>query len=246
MTGFPPHMRLAHVAASLVRRLPDQCATLLASGRFAEGREAIARLADPAAMAAGVRAMAPAEAAWMAELLLARWARIASVTLDPAAAIVAPEEVWLSADSGDIVLSVVTLGFDEGWQADWSGDARPLDDGRQALLAMGPESAAHPPSARVRVRVIGRAGGVRCVAGAAAEVRVRRPVVSVSADRLTLTLRDGGGEPGRGVAVTIDGSTHVTDAAGRVACATPIPPQATVQVAGRTVAAMPPDGGPSR
>lgn len=246
MSAFPPRERLAHVVASLVRRLPDQCATLLAADRFAEGREAIARLADVQAAAAGARAMAPAEADWMADLLLQRWARIAPVDLDPAVAIAAPEAIWLGPEPCEVPLTIATLGLDDGWQADWSGDVWPSEDGREAVLRVPAKPQDDRPTRWARVRVIGRAGGSRCVVGASCEIRLCRPVLSLSADRLTLTLRDDAGNPGAGAPLTIDGTDHLTDAAGRVTLAMPMAPQAQILVAGQPVPTPIPDGGDGR
>ena len=233
MTAFPPRQKLTHVAACLVRQLPERFATLLAAEPFADGRDAVGRLADPVALAAGAEAMAPDEAAWMADLLLQRWGRIATVQLDPAAAILGPDDVWVAGEARTVMLGLALLGFDGDWEADWGGDVSPLEGGRQAALAIVPLAAGGRPVCRARARVIGRAGGKRAVVTAAHDVQVRQPVVTLSADRLTLTLRDQAGVPGQAVPVSIDGADCLTDGDGTLVLTLPPPSDATILVDGQ-------------
>ncbi len=245
MTAFPPRQKLAHVAACLVRRLPDRFATLLAAESFADGREAVGRLADPAALAAGAAAMAPEEAAWMADLLLERWGRIDAVELEPAAAILGPDEIWVADEARTVTLGLALLGLEDDWEADWSGDAKPSEEGRQAALSIIPLAAGGRPISRARVRVIGRADGKRAVVTTSHDVQVRRPIVTLSADRLTLTLRDQADLPGRASPVSIDGADHLTDGEGAIVLTLPARIDATILVDGQpaTVTRSQPEGG---
>ena len=245
MTQFPPRQKLVHVAACLVRQLPDRFATLLAAEPFADGRGAVGRLADPAALAAGAAVMAPEEAAWMADLLLERWGRIDTVELEPAAAILGPDDVWVAGEARAVTLDLALLGLESDWEADWSGDVTPSKDGRQAALPIVPLIAGGRPICRARVRVIGRAGAKRAVVTATHDVRVRQSVVSLSADRLTFTLRDQSGAPGHAVPVSIDGADHLTDSDGTVVLTLPAPADATILVDGQptTVTRPQPEGG---
>ena len=238
MTALPPRQKLVHVAGSLVRRLPDRFATLLAAPPFADAGEAIGRLADPAALAAGAAAMDPAEAEWMADLLLERWARIDTVELDPAVAILGPEVIWVSSVPRDIAVGLATLGLEDDWSAEWGADAEPEDDGRRAVLRAVPIRGEDRSVRRARVRVIGRAGAMRSVVTAVHEVQVCRPAVTISADRLTLSVQDQSGQPGRHVPISIDGAEHTADSNGCVGLEFPLSTDAVIAVDGQAAAAV--------
>ena len=181
----------------------------------------------------------------MADLLLERWGRIDAVELDPAAAILGPDEIWVADEARTVTLGLALLGLDDEWEADWGGDAKPSEDGRQAALSVTPLPAGGRPICRARLRVIGRAGGKRAVVTAAHDVQVRQPVVALSADRLTLTLRDQANMPGQAVPMSIDGADHLTDGSGTVVLTLPAPSGATVLVDGQpaTIARSAPEGG---
>jgi hypothetical protein len=235
VSAFPPRDRLMQVVSSLVRRLPEQFDTLLAAERFADGRGALERLSDPDALAQGAAAMAPEEASWMAELLLERWARVGPVTLDPAVAIVGPEDVWLSRRPRDVVYELATSGVEEDWTAQWTGDAQPDADGRQAVLTAHPPRDAAPATATMTVRLMGRAAGRRCILVATRSARLRRPVISLDDHRRRLVVRDHTGEPAAGVEVDVGGQVYLTLPGGLLELEQPLGEDAVVRVKGAVV-----------
>jgi hypothetical protein len=68
-----PRDRLTAIIAEIAERLPHEYAVLLAAGRFADERAALARLRDPAWAAQAAEACGPAEAARLAGLAARRW-----------------------------------------------------------------------------------------------------------------------------------------------------------------------------
>ncbi len=235
MGGFPPRERLVHTVSSLIRHLPEHLGELLDAERFGEGAGALGRLADPEALAAGAAAMDPAEAAWMADLLLERWARLAEVELDPAVAIVGPDDLWLSRRPRTVELRIATLGVDEGWTAEWTGDAEPGKDGRSARLTAEPPRDDGAVAARLRVRVIGRAEGRRCVLVASRAIQLRRPVISLDESRRRLVIRDQTGAPAAAVEVEVAGEPLVTGPSGLLELSEPLDEGVVVRVAGAAV-----------
>jgi hypothetical protein len=230
-TELPPRERLAHVVRSLLRRLPEDHAALLDAERFAEGRAALARLAAAGAVEAAVAATAPAEAAALADRLLERWGHIGEVRLEPHAAILGPEEIWLGEEAPrEIAFDLAVSGLAEGWSANWSGEARPDADGRAAVLELRPEAGAD--TARLAVRVIGRGPEGRCILAAGRTIPLRRPRLELDAARRRLLLRDQHGRIGARVEVTIAGETWRTSDAGILDLPAPLPLGAEVTVGG--------------
>jgi hypothetical protein len=173
MSALPPRERLALVADSLVRRLPEQLSVLLSAERFADGRAAIERLSAPGATARAAAGLPPEEAQRLADLLLERWASVGEVQLDPAAAITGPEEVWASEQPGPVPYEIATLGVGGDWTAEWTGDATPDEGGRRALLEVPVPAGDGEVLLRLQARVFARAAGRRQVLVAERTVRVR-------------------------------------------------------------------------
>src|SRR5688572_26150871 len=109
MTPFPPRRRLAQVLRSLAKRLPAQVDPILEHARFADDARALARFADAAHVDAATAPLPPEEASRLADLLLARWERVGRVMLEPEAAIVAPDELWIGRDLLRVPLTIETL-----------------------------------------------------------------------------------------------------------------------------------------
>jgi hypothetical protein len=78
MTPAPddPRERLTAIIAEIAGRLPREYAILLSAARFAEERQALERLRDPAWAARAAAACGPAEAARLADLAARRWSRL--------------------------------------------------------------------------------------------------------------------------------------------------------------------------
>jgi hypothetical protein len=163
MTGLPPRERLVQVVDSLTRRLPEQLEALLASDRLADGRAALERLSAPGAAAAAAATVAPEEADRLAGLLLDRWAAVAAAELDPAVAIVGPDELWVSEEPGPVTYELATAGIDPDWTAEWTGGATPEDGGRRALLDVKVPDGDAEAVLRLQARVFARAAGRRRV-----------------------------------------------------------------------------------
>jgi hypothetical protein len=231
--ALPSRPHLARLVRSLGQHLPVQLAGLLPHPRFAEGAQALARLAGEAHLAAGVAALADAEAAWLAEELLARWAAIGEPVLEPAAAIVAPLEVWVGADAAPIPVEVVVVGAAPGWDAVWEG-ARAAS-GPRALAIV--EAGASACACRVHVRA--RAGSGRVVLTAAARIAIRRPAVTVRDDRRRLVVLDQLGAPAVGVTLHVGDAPHVTGPGGLVELGQPAPRGATLRVQGIAAGRIP-------
>lgn len=232
MSAFPPRRRLAQVLRSLAARLPAQVAPLLEHTRFADDAAALARFAQVAHADAATAALPPEEAAWLADLLLERWARIADPVLDPDVAIVAPDEVWLGKEPRRVPLAIETSGVDPDWEAVWEGDVVPGPPARTGQLLAGPPPGNAPVLLRATARVRARAGGERCVLVAQATVRVRRPVVVVSENRRRILVCDQQEQPAAAVRLEIGERAYTTSAAGLVELAEPAPPGATLRVEG--------------
>jgi hypothetical protein len=154
VSTLPPRARLAQVVTSLARRLPGQLPALLDAERFADGATALHRLADPTYLAAATAATGPDEAAWLAELLTARWAAVGTVELDPVAALLGPD----TAPRGErIRLVAVADGVDDGWSVSWPVGVTPdPDDARVGLVTVEQGTA-------VTARVIARSAAGRHV-----------------------------------------------------------------------------------
>jgi hypothetical protein len=232
---LPPRARLAHVLQSLTTTLPGQMIGLLDAPRFAEGAGALGRLADPARAREAADAMTEEEAAWMADRLLERWARIAPVVLEPAVFVIAPAEVWLADRPARVPVSLSTIGVDDDWEAVWTGSVIPGPPGKTSVLSAPPPDGDAPVDAVVRARVRARANGQRCVLVAEARVRLRRPKVTVSDDGLRLVVTDHAGRPAVGVRVEIGEQMVTSGPGGLVELSRAPSPGATVRVEGITV-----------
>ena len=199
MSDFPPRDYLAHVARAISRRLTEDCAYLLGTEHFAEEAALLERLRRPEHLAQGVEAMQPAEAARLAERLLARWGRIGEVELEPAVAILGPDDVWLSDQPCKITLRLATLGVEEGWNAHWMGDLSVAEDGHIAELKLEPPVGEEPVTVTLGVRLMGRAEDERCVLSAQRCIEVRRAIVRLDERSCQLQLKDQTGRAGAGV-----------------------------------------------
>lgn len=216
MSDLPPRARLAHLLRSLATKLPAEIGPLLDAPRFAQGKTTLQKFADPTAAGAAAASMTPEEAGWMADLLLHRWSFLGDVTVDPAAAILAPEDLWIGDRELRLPLEIATLGIEDDWHAVWEGAVVEPGGPTGVLLARPPEGDA-PAAARVLVRLRARAkGGSRCVLVAEATVRLRRPRIVASDDGRRLLVHDHTGLPGVGVAVEIGEQRSFTAAGGLI------------------------------
>ncbi len=230
---LPPRPQLAQLVRSLGRHLPLQLAELLPHARFADGVKALDRLGDDAHLDAAVAALAEVEAAWLVELLLARWSAVADPVLEPLAAIVAPNEVWAGVEPVRIPVEAVVVGTESGWEAVWEG-ATALGRAR-AVVVVEPNASAG--ACRVHVRARTAAGRVALTA--AARIAVRRPSVTVRDDRRRLVVADQLGTPAVGVTLHVGDAAHVTGAGGLIELGQPAPRGAALRVQGVSAGRIP-------
>lgn len=241
MSELPPRARLARVASALAKRLPEALAPLLDAPRFDAERPALTRLAEPDHARAAAAAMSEPEAAWLADLLLERWSVLSHVSLDPLAAIVAPEQVWIGNTPVKLTLQVAVDGLEPGWRARWDGD-RIDDQNRHASelsLELPRVSGAPPSDLAVRVAVEGRAGGSRVLLIDQRLISVRVPLLVISDDRLQVLIRDQLERPAPNVRVSLAGAEHRTDAHGVVRLERPAEPGTEIHVEGVTAGRVP-------
>lgn len=240
MNELPPRARLTRVVSALARHLPGELPVLLGGARFERERAVLQRLAVDAHVRAAAEALSDPEAAWLAELLLERWADIGTVQLEPIVAIVAPREVWLGDEPLRCTARVAVDGVEPGWRARWDGE-RVDDDQRHA-----PELTLELRPGRERARdvtlhlsVEARHGSTRLLLIDQAQIRVRTPLLVISDDRRQLLIRDQHERPAAHVPVEIAGSAHHTSAQGVVQLPEPAPAGAEVRVAGVFAAHVP-------
>jgi hypothetical protein len=223
---LPPRQQLARLIRSLGRRLPVQCAGLLSDPRFAEGRGALARLANDAHLTSAVGALADAEAAWMVDLLYTRWCAVGDAVLEPMAAVVAPAEVWVGSEPVRLAVEAAVAGTDPGWEVAWDGVASA--SGARAVVVVEPNAR----SVAVRVHVRARAESERVALTAAARIAVRRPSITVRQDRRRLVVVDQLGAPAIGVTVRVGDAEYQTGAGGLLDLDQPAPRGADLFVQG--------------
>lgn len=140
MTG-PEHLHLRRVLSSLAARLDEQTEGLSAARELDEPRQALARLTDPdradEVLEAFGAELAPAEAAWLAEEVLRRWALVGTPVVDPVVRVVPaasplPADVAADPAAGaeprgrgaagrTVRLRVEVDGLDPGWTVAWTG-----------------------------------------------------------------------------------------------------------------------------
>ena len=148
----PEHLHLRRVLSSLAARLDEQTEGLSAARELDEARQALARLADPTRADEVLEAfgteVAPAEAAWLAEEVLRRWALVGTPAVDPVVRVVrvvgvdpATPSLPVDAEPGPaavaeprgrgapgttVRLRVEVDGLDPGWTVAWTGaEAQP-------------------------------------------------------------------------------------------------------------------------
>jgi len=232
MSDFPPRQRLARVVRSLTKHLPPQLEGLLEHPRFADDASALTRLSEATHLESALDALAPEEAAWLADLLSERWERLGPVVMEPEVAILAPEELWLGREPVRVPLTLTTEGLEPDWEAVWEGAVVPGPPGPRAVLLAHPPSGPGPAVATVRARVRARAEGQRCVLLAHARVCLRTPTVVVSDDRRRLMVQDQNERPASGVRLEIGTEPFTTGAGGLVELPEPAPPGASLRVEG--------------
>jgi hypothetical protein len=208
--SLPAHERLAHVLRSLLKHLPRQLEGLLEHARFGAGAQALMRFAADAHLTDAVTAVSPGEAERLAELLWTRWSGLAQPVLEPAAAIVAPTELWAGPEPTRIPVHVVVLGADPGWEVVWEGAVSRA--GERAVLVA--DADASVVSCRVHVRARCAAGRIALVA--AARVSIRRPTVTVRDDARRILVADQHGVPAVGVVLHVGEVEHRTGPGGLV------------------------------
>jgi hypothetical protein len=144
---LPPQVQLARVVAGLGDYLAANWSTVLTDERWADVAAALERLAVPGAVVGVAGELGDAESVRLADLLLARWARIGEAALAPAAAIVGP-----AVGSPAAELTVLVDGLLAGWTATWHGPVEPVDASGAIVRLL----ADAPVAGRVSVRVFGR------------------------------------------------------------------------------------------
>ena len=239
MSPLPPRARLARVVRSLTQHLPGQLEGLLDVPRFADGGQALLRLKDAAHLEAALAGLADADAAWLADTLLARWERVAPVRLEPEVAIVAPAEVWLGAEARRVPLTLSAEGLDPGFEAQWEGDVLVGPPSAKATLLAAPPPERGAAEARVRAHVRASAGGQRLLLIATARIALRRPAVLVSDDRRRLLVSDQAERPAVGVRLEVGDAAHVTGPGGQVELEAPVAPGAPLRVEGVAAGRVP-------
>jgi hypothetical protein len=227
---MPPRQRLGRVVRALAHHLPSQLPDLLAHRRFTDGAAALARLAATEHLDAALAAITDDEAAWLADLLLERWGRVAEPALAPEAAIVAPAEVWIGRQPVTVELALVVDGTDSGWDAEWDGATQGADPGHATILLDPGQSIA-----AVRAHVRARAAGQRLALGAAATIEVRRPKVTVRDDRRRFLVTDQADRPALGVTLAIGDAEYATGPGGLVEIESAAPAGASLRVEGIAV-----------
>lgn len=227
--SLPPRQQVQQIVASLRRRLPGQLEGLLEHPRFAAGREALARL-DDEAVAAAVAAMSPEEAEAIAAALLERWSALAEVELEPTAAIVAPDEVWIGHRPVAIPLSIEVGDGITVDEVAWDGAAS--QSCTTASITAQPPADDRPAILSVRAHVRARTTTARTILVATARITIRQPRILLSDDHRRLLASDHAGRPALGVVVEIGGIKHITGAGGAIELDTRAPTGAAITVAG--------------
>jgi hypothetical protein len=221
------------VVRSLVATLPGQVGSLLDAPRFAEGKEALLRFASAARAADAALSMSPAEASHLADVLLERWGLVADPVLEPTAAVIAPEEIWIGDRAARVEVTLATHALEEGWEAVWEGSVVEGPPAQSAVLVAEPPEGGARAAATVRARVRARArGGARLLLLAEATVRLRRPFVTVTEDGRRLLVRDQADDPAVGVEVEVGAQRFVTGAGGVVELPKPAAEDALLRVQG--------------
>lgn len=238
VSALPPRQRLARVLRGLARQLPGQVAVLLGDRRFADGRAALGRLGDDAALRAAVDAIGPDEAAWLADQLLERWRRLGPVTLEPEAAIDGPDEIWVGATPVRVELAVLVVDAEPGGDVIWDGATAGPDPTRAVVVITSPGDAAATLSVRAHVRARAATGRVALVA--TARIAVRAPRVVVSDDRTRLIATDQTGRPAVGAPVTVGPHALVAGPGGLVVFDVAPEPGAAIHVHGVLAGRVPP------
>lgn len=229
MSTLPPRQQLAQLVSSMRRRLAGQLDGLLDHPRFATGREALARLDDDT-LANALAAMPPEEAGAIARTLLERWAAVAEVELEPHAAIVHPEEVWIGARP---VAVTVSVEVGDGLTVDgvaWDGATAAADPRTATILVQPPSDRAGDITVRAHIRARGASG--RCALAATARITVRQPRITLGDDRRRIVATDHTGRPAVGVELAVGALTAVTGPGGLVELDAPAPPGARITLAG--------------
>lgn len=229
MTSLPPRQQVQQIVASLRRRLPGQIEGLLDHPRFTAGREALARLDDDA-VAAATAAMPPEEAAAIAAALLERWAALADVELEPYAAIVAPDEVWIGQRPVVVPLSIEAGDGVTADEVAWDGATSVSPT--TASITVQPPTGDRPVHLAIRAHVRGRTAAGRCILVASARIIIRQPRVILGDDHRRLITTDHTGRPAVGVVVDIGGVKLVTGPGGAIELEQRAPAGAPITVAG--------------
>jgi hypothetical protein len=235
MTAFPPRARLDAVLAALARDLPQSHAALFEAQELDAGRTALAAMADAGLRTRTADALNPIEADWMADRLLAAWARIGSPRVGPAACLLAPDDMWLPAGEAEIRLEVVVLGMAPGWEVRWPETV--TGDGAAATLIAAAPTGEGAATVTVSAQVIGRlatrdgAPGPRDILHAHADIALRRPVAARHPDGRRLTIRDQTGRPAAGLRLYLDGRDITVPDDGIVMLDRALPPGTTAMIA---------------
>ncbi len=259
MTAFPPRAQLVRVVISLAKHLPEDLGSLLEAGRFDAERTAVSRLADPAYAWAAARSMEESEASWLSGVLLERWAEVANVNLEPFAAIVARERVWLSRGAiaargvgGDVQVNsphntakvrfeVAVDGLDDGFAVRWSGPRldEDVETGAVVECELCLEDGSVPADVYARVTVEGRHSGKRILLVDEAKVRVSMPVFIISDDRKQFVFQDHLERRAVNVDVRVGSVDGRTDRAGTLHLEEPAEPGAQVYIEGTPAGRIP-------
>jgi len=233
MSELPPRARLVRVLSALAAELPAQMDQLAHAPRFAEGFEALARFANAGHAEAAAEQMTPEEADALADRLLAVWRRIGSPKLRPAAAILAPAEVWVGASARHVEVRAEVMGVDESWEALWEPPALPGPPARTATLVIAPPQGTQPSPLTITTHIRARTEqGERLILLADAKLVVRAPVVAGTGDPRVLRVFDHTGAAAACVRVEADEQATETDREGVARFASPVLEGAAVRVEG--------------
>ncbi len=233
MNELPGREHLLQVVESISKGTTEDLAAWLKALSLDSGAEALGRLSNQAAVADAVVRLDQREAAWLAAKLLVRWQRIAPLQLQPAAAILCADEVWLARGTKQLEVSIATSELESEWEVAWSGVDS--EQGKTATLRLEAPSGNAEVTRQCSARIRGKSRGKRCLVVASKMVWVRKPVAVLDPARQRLVLCDQTGRPAAHVRVLVDGKDFTTPENGRLNFGEPVANDATLEIDGQFV-----------